>query len=77
MNHHKRLSRKEAAKFLAENGYMISIQTLSKFACVGGGPDYEKWGKFALYKPEELLVWAESRLEPVPSKSHRQSQVEC
>lgn len=60
----KRFTRPQSAGFLKENGYPITAKTLQKLACVGGGPIYRKFGNRALYTPEDLLAWAESRLTP-------------
>jgi hypothetical protein len=58
------LTRREAAMFLTANGYPISIHTLANFACKGGGPSHEFFGRRTFYKPNELLDWAELRLRP-------------
>ncbi len=62
-------TRREAARFLTANGYLISIHTLANLACKGGGPSFEYFGSRTFYKPNELLDWAESRF-----KSARQDQ---
>lgn len=60
----ERLTRNEAAFYLTRQGYPTAKGTLQKLACVGGGPIYRKFGNRALYTPEDLLAWAESRLTP-------------
>lgn len=57
-----RLTRLEAASFLTENGFPTAKGTLQKLACIGGGPLYRVFGNRALYQPEDLLDWAESKL---------------
>ncbi len=57
----RRLCRAEAAAFLAERGYRVSATTLGKYACVGGGPVYEKFGRRPLYTERGLLEWVEGR----------------
>lgn len=57
----KLLRRQEACGYLAERGYPIKQSTLAKYAVVGGGPVYFKFGRYPLYKPAELLSWAERR----------------
>jgi hypothetical protein len=59
-----RLRRKSAADFLTEQGYPTSPATLEKMASIGGGPVFELYGRIPLYKPDNLLVWARSRLSP-------------
>lgn len=64
------LSRKEAAEYLAERGLRISHTTLQKFATVGGGPTYRRFGSRAVYTPADLDAWAESKLSaPMNSTS--------
>lgn len=60
-----RLSTKEAVQFLSRRGFKIAATTLGKYACIGGGPEYEKWGGRRLYRPQNLLEWAESRISPL------------
>lgn len=68
------LTRAEAAEFLTERGLRIGKGTLQKFACVGGGPEYQIFGNRALYRPDALLSWAESRLsDPQASTSKRRA----
>ena len=57
----KFLTRPEAAEYLQGVGYPITKGTLQKLACVGGGPPYRLFGNKALYTPQELSGWAESR----------------
>ena len=56
-----RLSRKEASEFLSKRGYRVAVQTLAKYATLGGGPVFESFGRKALYKPDDLLAWVASR----------------
>jgi hypothetical protein len=56
-----RLTRRESAEFLAQNGFQVAASTLAKYACVGGGPIFESFGRRPLYKPTDLLAWAQSR----------------
>ncbi len=58
----KYLTRKEAAEFLTERGMPISWRSLGKFATRGGGPTYRIFGFRALYRPDDLLEWAEGRM---------------
>ncbi len=55
------LSRQEAIEWLAERGWLISVKRLSNLAWLGGGPAYERWGKFTYYKAQDLREWAEGR----------------
>lgn len=69
----QRLNRTEAAAFLVANGFPTTKLTLQKFACVGGGPEYQLFGNRALYTPEKLLEWAEGRLS---TPRHSTSEIE-
>lgn len=57
------LTRKQAAEFLTERGFPVAATTLQKYATIGGGPEYQKFGNRSLYKPEKLIKWAESRIQ--------------
>ena len=57
----KKLRTRGAASFLTDHGYQIAPATLDKLACIGGGPEYETWGRFRLYSPPKLLAWAHAR----------------
>ena len=57
----RRLSRKEAAEYLTNLGYRVASTTLAKLASVGGGPLFSSFGRTPLYKPTDLLHWAQSR----------------
>jgi hypothetical protein len=61
----KFLRRREAATFLTEQlGLPTSFSELQKLACVGGGPAYEIYGKYAVYRPGNLIAWAKDKLSP-------------
>lgn len=58
-----RLRRVEAAAYLLRaHGLQIAPATLAKFATVGGGPRFNKAGRFPLYPVVELDAWAATRL---------------
>lgn len=56
------LSRVEAAAYLTERGFPVAKNTLQKYATIGGGPKYYRFGNRALYTPDALLQWAEQKL---------------
>jgi hypothetical protein len=56
------LTRKQSADFLTERGLPVTSNTLQKLATVGGGPEYSIFGNRAVYKPDDLLAWAEAKL---------------
>jgi hypothetical protein len=57
----RRLTRPEAQCFLRDRGFRVASATLSKYATVGGGPEYEKFGRRVLYRPSKLLEWVAAK----------------
>ncbi len=57
----RRLNRFQAADFLCRMGFQIAHATLSKYATIGGGPEYEKFGRRPLYTEKGLLDWVRTR----------------
>lgn len=57
----KYLTRSEAAQYLTERGARTAKGTLQKLASVGGGPVYRVFGRNALYRPEDLDAWVDSK----------------
>ncbi|MDB5575297.1 MAG: transcriptional regulator [Bradyrhizobium sp.] len=53
----RRMSRVEASNFLNERGFAVAVATLSKYAVLGGGPRYSKFGRKPLYTESDLLDW--------------------
>jgi hypothetical protein len=65
---------RKAADTLTAEGYPTSPATLTKYRCIGGGPEYEMWGRRVGYTVPNLLKWARSRrVKPpgVPSDDER------
>ncbi|MFC4271827.1 hypothetical protein GQF03_16305 [Sneathiella chungangensis] len=61
----RRLRRAEAAKYLFDTwGISRTPKTLAKLAVTGGGPPYQKDGRFPLYLKSDLDDWVISRLSP-------------
>ena len=59
------LTRGQAAEYCIKQGLPVSQKTLAKYACVGGGPKFHKFGtKCVLYAIEDLDAWAAERLSP-------------
>jgi excisionase family DNA binding protein len=46
----------EAGKYLG-----LSISTLNKLRCSGGGPPFLKFGRAVRYNPDDLKEWLDSR----------------
>ena len=66
-----RLRRSEACEYLRiVHGIQIAPATLAKWASVGGGPSFQKFGRWPLYPSQSLDDWAKERLSaPVRSTS--------
>ena len=62
------LNRREASEYLSGLGLPVAVATLAKYATVGGGPEFQSFGRFPRYRPEALQRWAEARLS-APRKS--------
>ena len=66
-----RLRRADASAYLREaHGLQVAVQTLAKFACVGGGPRFYKGAaRWPLYPTAELDAWAQTRLGSLVSST--------
>ena len=57
------LTRGQAAEYCIKQGLPVSPKTLAKYACVGGGPKFRKFGKMrVVYTITDLDEWIEQRL---------------
>lgn len=57
------LTRGQAAEYCIKQGLPVSPKTLAKYACVGGGPKFRKFGTMrVVYKIADLDEWIEQRL---------------
>jgi len=57
------LTRGQAAEYCIKQGLPVSPKTLAKYACIGGGPKFRKFGTTrVIYKIEDLDEWTERRL---------------
>ena len=67
------LNRRDAAKYLSEIGLHIATATLSKFASVGGGPAYRRFGRNSVYTISDLDDWANARLGDAKSSTSQRT----
>jgi hypothetical protein len=58
------LSRVEVAEYLAAKGQPVAVATLAKYATIGGGPTFRKFGRRVRYSPDALDTWASNKLSP-------------
>jgi hypothetical protein len=65
-----RLTRQQACEYLNRGGYPIKPRYFEKLACAGSGPRVDGFfGARAMYLPEDLIEWAESRYRPADPKA--------
>lgn len=68
------LTRGQAAEYCIKQGLPVSPKTLAKYACVGGGPKFRKFGTMrVIYKIEDLDEWIERWL----SKTFSSTGIPC
>lgn len=68
------LTRGQVAEYCIKQGLPVSPKTLAKYACVGGGPKFRKFGTTRMiYKIEDLDEWIERRL----SKTFSSTGIPC
>jgi hypothetical protein len=64
------LDRRQAAEYLKARNLPAAVPTLEKYATVGGGPAFVKFGRAVRYRREDLDLWiAEKLSRPVRSTS--------
>ena len=56
------LTRREAAAYVTQRGLKLSSNTLQKMASRGGGPLYSIFGRNAVYTPQNLDAWIETKI---------------
>jgi hypothetical protein len=67
MNPARRMTRRQIAAYLREQGVPVGDSTLDKLCMptVNEGPPVAAWwGRRPLYDPDEALAWAEARMRP-------------
>jgi hypothetical protein len=65
-----RLRRKLACEYLEIMfGITVAPSTLAKYACVGGGPDFQRVNRTPLYPRGSLDAWALKKLGPVTNNT--------
>lgn len=64
------LTRAEAAEYLSVQGFPIAKATLQKYASIGGGPVYRRFGNRALYLASDLDSWALNKLGPAKTATY-------
>ncbi len=58
-----RLRRCEASTYLEQkHGLTVAVATLAKYARVGGDPTFNLFGRYPLYEPGALEMWATQKL---------------
>ena len=67
------LSRREASQYHTDIGLRIAPATLGKLASVGGGPQYRRFGRDAVYTTADLDAWANQRLGDARSSTSQRA----
>ena len=63
MSSDRRFRRAAASEYiLTKWGLNYAASTLAKLACVGGGPVFEHFGRWPVYRQQDLDSWVTSRL---------------
>jgi hypothetical protein len=57
----KRYTRRQIAALLTDQGFPTTVSALQTKASRGGGPPYERYGKWTLYRGGKALAWAKAR----------------
>jgi hypothetical protein len=57
----RRRDTRQAATFLTDLGFRTAPATLNKLRCIGGGPEFEFFGRRPLYREIALLNWVAGR----------------
>ena len=60
-----RLRRDDLAEALSAAGFPVSPSGLATRASRGGGPPFQKFGRYPIYRWADAIAWAQSRLSPV------------
>jgi hypothetical protein len=68
----RRRDTRQAAEFLTELGFKTAPAFLNKLRCVGGGPEFELFGRRPIYAEKALIEWAQARTTP-PRRSTSQT----
>ncbi len=61
----KYMRRAEAARYLQDRVHAYTAATLAKLATVGGGPQFQRIGRFPVYTADALDAWLASKTGPV------------
>jgi hypothetical protein len=71
----RRYTRKQLAQVLTDLGFPTTRATLQTLVSRGGGPPFERYGRWSLYLGKTALAWAESRCRPVCSPNRERDDV--
>src|ERR1051325_6556528 len=72
-----RLSRKATAAALPAAGFRTSSETLATWASRGGGPPFQKYGRWPIYTWDSSLAWARERCSPVVTSTAALPSRDC
>jgi hypothetical protein len=69
------LTREQTALALTGAGFPTKAKTLATKATRGGGPPYQIYGGRVLYRWEDALKWAQSKLGPIVHSTSELRQI--
>ena len=56
------LNPREATAYIKRRGLPCAVSTLAKRRCLGGGPEYFRFGRNIVHTPAQLDAWIAKRL---------------
>ncbi len=68
MEHQKYMSREKVAEYVTSFGLPLTKGTLQKWATVGGGPPYKRFGRSTVYLKEDVDAWIKRKLNQPANK---------
>jgi len=64
------MNRKGAAAYIQSKVGLYKEDTLTKLACIGGGPRFRKFGRVPVYTKEDLDAWIGTKLSGLMERNH-------
>jgi hypothetical protein len=60
----------EASQLLAQLGVNHSVDTLNRYRCIGGGPEFVRIGRWVKYPEDRLVAYARRITTPLMRSNH-------
>jgi hypothetical protein len=68
------LSPPEASRLLAQLGVNHSVDTLNRYRCIGGGPEFVRIGRWVKYPEDRLVAYARRITTPLMRSNHEPAE---